>query len=79
MPRAIAEISICRGPTLLRVQLPCNHATVRLAVPLSVSATEGARGFSFRDASIGAAVAVAAMIVLATSLVVRRRRVVQAL
>ncbi len=57
------------------------NATVRpvaAAVRLTVVGN-GRTGFSFRDAGIGAATAVAAMLVLLSSLVVRRRRVAQAL
>jgi hypothetical protein len=79
-PWVYNAIHAAEGPTdMITENSAGQHPAVRLAASPSVSAIDGTRGFSFRDASVGAAIAVAAMIVLMTSLVVRRRRVVQAL
>jgi|1185.fasta_scaffold00176_3 hypothetical protein len=79
-PWAYAAIHASAAPAdLITEHSAGQNRIVRLAGLSSVTATDGAQGFSFRDAGIGAAAAVAAMTVLTTSLVVRRRRVVQAL
>jgi hypothetical protein len=60
---AISEHSVGQNPA------------VRIAVALPVATTHDARAFSFRDAGIGAATVVTMVLVLLSSLAVRRRRV----
>ena len=57
-------------------QRPLAHA---IAAPVPATAPVEPRGFRFRDAGIGAAVTLAATLVLAATLAVRRRRVAQPL